>query len=100
MDISSAQLTQTPQPAHRPDDDALRAKATELEAAFLAEMLKFSGLGESSEEFGGGIGEEQFSSFLRQEQAQLMAERGGIGLAESIFNALLHQQERSDLAHE
>ena len=100
MDISAPQPIQALQPAHRPEDDALRTKATELEAAFLAEMLQFAGLGESSEEFGGGIGEDQFSSFLRQEQAQLMAERGGVGLAESIFNALLHQQEKSALAHE
>ncbi len=100
MDISAPQPTIVPQSAQRHEDDALRVKATELEAAFLAEMLQFTGLGESSEEFGGGIGEDQFSSFLRQEQAQLMAERGGIGLAESIFNALLHQQKKSAAAHE
>lgn len=100
MDISALKPTLATPTGHRPEDDALRAKATELEAAFLAEMLQFTGLGESSEEFGGGIGEEQFSSFLRQEQAQLMAERGGIGLAESIFNALLHQQEKSAATHE
>jgi peptidoglycan hydrolase FlgJ len=71
------------------DHDLLRQKATELEAAFLAEMLQFAGLGAKGDSFDGGIGEEQFSSFLRQEQAQLMAEHGGIGLAESLFNALV-----------
>lgn len=69
-------------------DGALMAKAKDLEAAFLAEMLSFSGLGEVSEGFGGGAGEEQFASFLRQEQAKLMVARGGIGLAETIFESL------------
>lgn len=68
---------------------ALRDKSVELEAAFLAEMLQFAGLGAKGDGFDGGIGEEQFSSFLRQEQATLMAERGGIGLAESLFEALV-----------
>ena len=69
-------------------DQALRAAAEEMEAQFLAEMLKSAGLGEARDGFGGGIGEEQFASFLRREQAGEMARGGGIGLAESIFNAL------------
>ena len=59
----------------------LLQKAKELERAFLSEMLSFSGLGTVSTEFGGGVGEDQFASFLRDEQARLMVERGGIGLA-------------------
>ena len=70
------------------NDQALRAAAEEMEAQFLAEMLKSAGLGETRESFGGGIGEEQFASFLRREQAEEMTRSGGIGLAESIFNAL------------
>lgn len=67
---------------------ALMQTARDLEAAFLSEMLSFSGLGETSETFGGGAGEEQFASFLRAEQARLMVDRGGIGLAELIFDSL------------
>ena len=37
---------------------------------------------------GGGPGEEAFSGFLTTEYARLMAERGGIGLAEQIFETL------------
>lgn len=97
MDIAAPLLVPTIPTAARPaQDDPLRAKATELEAAFLAEMLQFAGLGTARDGFGGGIGEEQFSSFLRQEQAQLMAERGGIGLAESLFNALVDQRGTPD----
>lgn len=77
-----------------PDREALRAVALNLEAAFIAEMLKHSGLGASPEGFGGGPGEEQFASFLREEHARLFAERGGIGLAEGIFRALVAREER------
>ena len=70
------------------EEAALRAKAAEFETTFLAEMLGHAGLGEVSGSFGGGIGEEQFASFLRQEQAEAMVRAGGIGLAESIFRAL------------
>lgn len=66
----------------------LRQKATELEASFLAEMLKLSGVGKPSDSFGGGAGEEQFTSFLCDEYARIMAQAGGIGLAETIFHSL------------
>lgn len=69
-------------------DARLRAAAVQLEATFLAEMLKSTGLGDSPSSFGGGAGEEQFASFLRETQAQAMAEAGGIGLAEALFEAL------------
>lgn len=70
------------------DEAKLRKAAVQLEASFLAEMLKSAGVGTPRSSFGGGAGEEQFSSFLRQAQAEEMAKRGGIGLAESIFEAL------------
>lgn len=69
-------------------DQKLREAAQELEANFLAEMLKSAGVGKTPEGFGGGAGEDQFASFLRLEQAREMAANGGIGLAESIFHAL------------
>lgn len=69
-------------------DAQLREAAQKLEATFLAEMLKSAGLGSSRSSFGGGIGEDQFSSFLRDAQAMEMAQSGGIGLAESLFNAM------------
>lgn len=76
-------------------DAALMQAAKELEASFLAEMLKSAGLGKVQDAFGGGAGEEQFASFLRQEQARMMVESGGIGLAQSLFEAL---KERDDAA--
>lgn len=70
---------------------ALRARSMELEAAFLSEMLGHAGLDADSGTFGGGIGETQFASFLRDEQAKAMVKAGGIGLAESLFRALSAQ---------
>lgn len=76
-----------PQPDRNPTE--LMEQARALEAAFLAEMLGHAGLGSPSDgAFSGGIGEEQFASFLRQEQAAAMVERGGIGLAEHLFRAM------------
>ncbi len=76
----------TPPPADRPAK--LHRLAAELEATFLSEMLSYAGMGKESDSFGGGIGEEQFGSFLRQEQARAMVKAGGIGLAESLFKAM------------
>ncbi len=78
-----AQRPPIPQQPH-----PLREKAAQLETAFLAEMLGHAGLGDTRESFGGGIGEDQFSSFLRQEQAAAMVKAGGIGLTEVLFRAL------------
>ncbi len=72
----------------------LRLKAAEMEAAFLSQMLGAAGFGAAAEgSFGGGIGEEQFASFLRDAQARSMVAAGGIGLTESIFRALGGQND-------
>ncbi len=67
----------------------LMGVAQSLEAAFLSEMLKSAGVGETPENFGGGAGEDQFASFLRDEQAKQMVQSGGIGLAQSMFDAMI-----------
>jgi Rod binding domain-containing protein len=74
-------------------DAQLREAAVQLEATFLAEMLKSAGFGETANGFGGGIGEEQFNSFMLDAHAQAMAGAGGIGLAESLFEALKVAQD-------
>ncbi|MEM9899732.1 MAG: rod-binding protein [Pseudomonadota bacterium] len=65
-------------------EDAARA----FEAVFIAEMLKHAGVGEPPDSFGGGEGEAQFASLLRDAQAKEMAKAGGIGLAEYLITAL------------
>lgn len=77
--------------------DTGRAKFKEvavvLEASFLAEMLKYTGHGESRSSFGGGEGEDAFTSLLVREQATLMAESGGIGLAEQIIDSMMRRAQ-------
>ncbi len=73
-------------------DPALRVAAQKLEATFLAEMLKSAGLGEARDSFGGGSGEDQFSSFLVHAQAEKIVDAGGLGLAEALFEALKERQ--------
>jgi peptidoglycan hydrolase FlgJ len=71
-----------------PSTAALRQVSRDLEAAFLSVMLRETGAGAPRDSMGGGIGEEQFASFLTDIYARKMAEAGGIGLAEIIFRAL------------
>ena len=71
----------------RPQAQTQKNAGIAFEQMFLAEMLSHTGLGQTSA-FGGGIGEDQFRSFLVQEQARMLAESGGIGLA-AVINANL-----------
>lgn len=82
-------LTPMPPPT-RPDraHDPVWKAAQALEQAFLSEMLAAAGFGEARESFGGGAGEEQFSSFLRDAHSEALVDRGGLGLAESIYRAM------------
>ncbi len=77
--------------AQQIERQTMHATAQALEAHFLAEMLKAAGLHEQVTTFGGGPGEDQFASVLRQAQAEQMVEAGGIGLAESFYQAMLDQ---------
>ncbi|MEI4485034.1 rod-binding protein [Frigidibacter sp. MR17.14] len=61
--------------------------ARDLEAAFLTVLLREAGYGAPRASFGGGLGEEQVSSMLCDEQARLIAEAGGIGLAARFLSA-------------
>lgn len=88
MDLPAIGPSATAVPLSQPDRDRdIRAAAEAFEAAFLAEMLKHSGINETPS-FGGGAGEDAFSSMLTQEYASLLAQRGGLGLADRVFEVL------------
>lgn len=70
-----------------------RAAAEKLEATFLAEMLKSAGFGTQPNSMSGGIGEDQFASFHRQALAEAMVRKGGIGLAESFYKAMMETKD-------
>lgn len=75
--------TTTSRPADGP-----RAAAEALEASFLSEMLKATGLGEQKNSFSGSTGESQFASFHRDAIARELVRSGGIGLADMIEASL------------
>ena len=92
--LPSAQpLSAQPQSGLSLEDQTLMDKARELEASFLSEMLNYAGLGDSKGSYFGTIGEDQFGSFLRDAQARQMVDKGGIGLAESLFQSLTRTQD-------
>ncbi|MEO6300636.1 MAG: rod-binding protein [Paracoccaceae bacterium] len=74
----------------------LMDKARALEAGFLSEMLSHAGLDAQDGTFSGGVGEGQFTSFLRDEQAKAMVKHGGIGLAEQLFKSLARHDHGKD----
>ncbi|WP_120634076.1 rod-binding protein [Ruegeria sp. EL01] len=74
-----------------PAANRLQAVSEDLEATFLAEMLKSAGLGKTRQAFGGGAGEDQFSSFLVQHQAQQLARSGGIRLSEILLQSMMEK---------
>lgn len=84
MEIGSALTTQQ----NAMDVEQMRNASRQLEAAFLSEFLKSADIGTPLSEMGGGIGEEQFSSYLRDEYARIISGSGGVGIAEIIFNSL------------
>lgn len=69
--------------------------AQDFEAVFLTEIMKpmFAEVNEPDPLFGGGQGEKVFNGFMVQEYGKLMAERGGIGIAEHVKAELIKIQE-------
>ncbi len=97
MNIAPVAYTQSPSPSLETSrENQLREVANAFEAAFLSEMLKAAGLGKSRDAFGGGAGEEAFSSMMVEKQAKLMADQGGIGLSEHIFQSLWQKEFPND----
>lgn len=58
--------------------------ARQLSQMFLEEMLKHAGPGPISGAFSGGVGEEQFASFLTREHADILSRRLDLGFAASL----------------
>ncbi len=87
-----AALPRMPEAATQ-NDSRLRAAAEDLEASFIAEMLRAAG----AEKAGGTSesgGESPFASFLLDARAREIARAGGLGLAEVLFQSLLRADGR------
>ncbi len=95
IDINSALAAGRPPVPVRSNDPAIaRAAAEEFEAFFLSQVLDsmFKGI-KSDGMFGGGHGEAVYRPMMMQEYGKLIAERGGIGLADAVMRELLTTQE-------
>ena len=71
-----------------------RTQAQEFEGVFLNTMFQqmFTGV-DGEGPFGGGKGTGVWRSFLTDEYAKSFAAKGGIGLADHVYRALIAQQE-------
>lgn len=77
------------------DPDAARAQAETFEAMFLTQMLRpmFEGI-ETDSYFGGGHAEEVYRSMMLEEYGKQMVSRGGIGIADRVYEVILQNQEQ------
>ena len=84
----------TSKPAARGNIEQLRKTAQDFEASFLSQMLKpmFANLS-AAKPFGGGTGEDMWRSLQVKEYGTAIAQKGGIGLADSVFREMLKLQE-------
>jgi Rod binding domain-containing protein len=67
--------------------------AKEFEAVFATEMMKpmFEGI-KPDKEFGGGKGEEIFQGMMLDQYGKIMADRGGLGIADAVKAELIRLQ--------
>ncbi len=81
----------------RPDVQAkLHKSAEDFTSVALNELLKpiFDAQDSSDGIFGGGAGERAFKPMMISEIAKQMAHRGGLGLAEPVYQQMLRLQEQ------
>jgi Rod binding domain-containing protein len=73
----------------------LRAQASEFESAFMSTMFQsmFTAI-DGDGPMGSTAGVAPWRSFLTQEYAKSFVQKGGIGLADHVYRALIAQQER------
>jgi len=69
------------------DNPEIVQAAKDFETAFIAQMLKFSGLGEALTA-GGGEDVAAFTDFYIQNFAEEISESGGFGLADQFYTKL------------
>ena len=76
-------------------EQKLRTAARDFETTFIAQMLTYAGFGKSlSAE--AGFGGEAFSSILIEQYARQISERGGMGLADTIYQQLKARESAHD----
>lgn len=100
LQIDRAQTQMLRQPdltGAKSNDEAAREKARkaakDFEAVFISQMLEQMDKGIKSDGmFGGGHAEDVNRSMLNQEYGKIIAQRGGIGISDAVFNEMLKLQ--------
>ncbi|MGB4057315.1 MAG: rod-binding protein [Alphaproteobacteria bacterium] len=79
------------------DIQKIETTAREFESVFIAEMMKpmFEGI-ETGGLFGGGKGEEIFRNMMLDEYGKMVAQTGGIGLADQVKQQMILMQEQAN----
>ena len=96
MDSYSAdKINQTALSKSRAEPSKADYAAKEFEAVFIAQMLKpmFETV-ETDGPFGGGNAENIFRSMMVDEYGKIIAEQGGIGIADALKNQLIEMQSQ------
>jgi Rod binding domain-containing protein len=73
-------------PGGAASESRLRKAAEDLEASFIAEMLRAAGAEKTS---GLGAEDSEFASFLLDARAREITRAGGLGLAEVLFESMV-----------
>jgi len=82
-------------PELQQQQESIREAAHDFEAAFITQMLTFSGLGKALTT-GGGEAMSAFTGFYIESFAEQMTEAGGLGLAERFYTDLLQTSGLAD----
>lgn len=75
------------------DKSKMMEKAKEFESFFVYQMMELM-KSEVETEFDGGQGESMFRHTLHEHIADSITEAGGFGIATTVYNQLLKQQEQ------
>jgi Rod binding domain-containing protein len=81
----------TPAPIDR-NSRAYKA-AQDFEAVFLSQMVQEMNIGLKSDGvFGGGFAEQTYRSLMYQEVGRQMAQTGGVGIADAVYQEIIKLQ--------
>jgi flagellar protein FlgJ len=82
-------------PAQTADPAKVAASARDFEAMAIGQLLQpmFETVDTAHGLFGGGSGEEAWKPMLVQEIAKQIEARGGLGLAEPVYEAMMRMQQ-------
>ncbi len=93
--VPAAPVANVKRPAPAADPAAIAKSAKDFEAMAIGQLLKpmFDTIDTAHGLFGGGDGEEAWKPMLVQAFAKQIEARGGLGLAQPVYDAMIRMQE-------